>query len=106
MKRLKMEHYYSVEDIIIEALDTLYGITDVKESIEELERDVEYVCGAINVVKLGDKPNTLKYKSEDGTWSEDIFEDETFYMYAPYYRKDQLQDLVENKLTRKHHKQL
>lgn len=102
MKGLKIEDYDCVEDIIVEALDTLCGITDIREGLEELERDVEYVCGAINVVKLGDKPNTLKHKREDG-WSEDVDQTDTNYMYATYYRRDQLQKLVENHLTRKHY---
>jgi len=97
---LTIRHYDEVNDILEEALDTLCGLTDVRYGIDNLEKDVEYVCGTINIVKLGDKPNTLKHK-DDGVWSEDIDQSESNYMYATYYRAEQLQNLVENHLTRK-----
>lgn len=103
MKGLNMRHYDCVEDIIDEALDTLCGLTDVRCGIDELERDIEYVCGSINIVKLGNKTNTLKHKRDDSTWSEDIDQTKSNYMYATYYRADELQNLVEKHLTRKHY---
>jgi uncharacterized membrane-anchored protein len=102
MNGLTIEHYENVEDIICEALDALCGITDIRQGIDELEKDVEYACGAINIVKLGDKPNTLKHKHR-GVWSEDVDQIGTNYMYATYYRADELQVLVEKHLTRKHY---
>jgi hypothetical protein len=103
MKGLTIRHYDYVEDIIEEALDTVCGITDIRQGIANLEKDVEYVSGAISIVKLGDKPSTLKHKHTDGTWSEDTKIEGTNYMYATYYRVDQLQNLVEKHLTRKHY---
>lgn len=103
MKGLNIRHYDVVEDIIEEALETLCGITDVRYCIEDLEKDVEYVCGSINIVKRGDKPNSLKHKRNDGTWSDDIDQTNSNYMYCTYYRADELQNLVTNHLTRKNY---
>ena len=102
MKGLNIRDYDDVEDIILEALDTLCGLSDIRCGIDELEKDVEYVCGTINIVKLGDTSNTLKHKN-NGVWSEDIDQTESNYMYSTYYRVDQLQNLVEKHLTRKHY---
>ena len=102
MNNLKISNYDDVEDIISEALDTLCGITYVRYGIDELEKDIEYVCGTINIVKLGDKPDTLKHKYK-GVWGEDVDQSETNYINATYYRADQLQNLVEKYLTRKHY---
>lgn len=101
MKDLKIEHYDDVDDILLEALDTLCGITDIRIGIENLEKNIEYVCGTINIVKLGDVEGTLKHK-QGNKWSEDIIASDS-YKYATYFRKDQLQNLVEQHLTRKHY---
>lgn len=101
-KEIKIRDYDCVEDILLEALDTLCGITSIN-AFEDLEKDVEYVCGAINIVKLGDKPNTLKHKQGD-KWSNDVEVSES-YANTMYFRVDQMQKLVTNHLTMKHYNQ-
>lgn len=99
MKGLKVEHYDNVEDIIDELLSTMCGLETVY-GIDNLEKNVEYVCGAVNTVKLGDEPNTLLHKHKNG-WSEEVDQTETNYMHSTYYRKDKLEELIEKHLNRK-----
>lgn len=102
MKGLKLEHYDDVNDIILEALDSMCGIKDIYYGVNELSKDVEYVTGTINIVKLGSKPNTLKHKQSDGAWSEDINVSES-YANATYFVAEQLQNLVSSPLMRRKH---
>lgn len=103
MKGLRMEHYDDVDDILLEALDILCGITSIRYGVEELEQEVEYVTGAINIVKLGDKPNTLKHRHHtSGKWSDDIEVSES-YKNATYFNAEQIQNLISNHLTRKYY---
>jgi len=98
MNGLKVNNYDCVEDIIEEILSTLCGIDSYV--IDELQKDVEYVVGSINIVKLGDSKNTLKHLNLNEKWSEDTDISES-YMYGIYYRKDVLDKIVQEKLTRK-----
>ena len=98
MKGLKIYHYDCVEDIIEEALSTMCGVNIY--NYDSLEKDIEYVCGSIAIVKLGDKPNTLKHKHDKNEWSEDVEVSES-YEYATYYRCSELDKIVENNLSRK-----
>ena len=102
MTGLKLEHYDDVNDILLEALDTMCGVKDIYYGVEELSEDVEYVTGTINVVKLGDKPNTLKHKQSDGTWSDDIVVSES-YANATYFTVEQLQNLLSSPSMRRNH---
>lgn len=97
MKNLDCTHYDCVEDILEEALSTLCGI-DVYY-INGLEKDVEYVVGTINIVKLGDNPNTLKFK-QNNKWSEDVTVSAS-YEYATYFRLDKINELIKKHLSRK-----
>lgn len=99
MNGIKYYNYDCVEDILEEALETLCGIEI--QSFNSLKKDVEYVCGAINIVKLGDTPNTLKHKNKN-KWSEDIKISDS-YKYAEYYKLSEIEKLVDNHLCRKHY---
>ena len=102
MKDLRMIDYDDVEDILLEALDTFCGIKNIYYGVDYLERDIEYVTGTINIVKLGDKPNTLKHK-HGNKWSEDVNITES-YANAIYYKAEELQKLIDSPLmTRKHY---
>ena len=98
MKGLNISHYDCVDDIIDEILSEVCGIKTYY-GIDNLEPNVEYVCGCCNIVKLGSKPNTLKHKRD--VWSEEYDKTDTNYIYANYYRVDELQKIVTDKLTRK-----
>lgn len=94
---LNVKDYDEVEDILFELLADKYGI--IGYSFDYLERDVEYVVGTINIVKLGEIPNSLKHLSHHkNEWSEDIVVSES-YEYATYYRLDKLQELCKNHLS-------
>lgn len=102
MEGLKLEHYDNVEDILLEALEVFCGIKDIYYGVNNLKKDVEYITGSINIVKLGDKPNTLKHK-QDGKWSEDVEISES-YADAIYYIAEQMQELISSpSMTRKHY---
>jgi hypothetical protein len=96
VENLNVRDYDEVEDIIFELLQEHYGIE--RYSFEYLEKDVEYVVGAINIVKLGDIPNTLKHRNHNNEWSDDIAITES-YEYATYYRLDKLNELCKNVLS-------
>lgn len=98
VENLTINHYDCVEDIIEEALSTMCGIDTY--NFEGLIPDVEYVCGCICIVKLGDKPNTLKHLDHKQEWSEDVEVSES-YEYSVYYKKEDLDRIVKNNLTRK-----
>lgn len=93
---LSVKDYDEVEDIIYELLQVHYGIE--RYDFESLEKDVEYVAGTINIVKLGDIPYSLKHKRQNGEWSDDISVTDS-YRYSTYYRLDKLNDLCKNTLT-------
>lgn len=96
VENLNVKDYEEVEDILFELLQEHYGIE--RYSFDYLEQSVEYVSGTINIVKLGDKPNTLKHKSHNDEWSDDIAITES-YEYAIYYRLDKLNELCKNVLS-------
>lgn len=98
MEGLTINHYDCVEDIIEEALSTLCGIETY--CFEQLIPNVEYVCGCICIVKLGEKPNTLKHLDHKNEWSEDVAVAES-YEYSTYYSKEDLERVIKNNLTRK-----
>lgn len=101
MKDLNLEHYDDVNDILLEALEVFCGIKDIYYGVDNLEKDVEYITGAINIVKLGDKSNTLKHKQGD-IWSEDVEITES-YANSTYYIAEQIKKLISSlSMTRKH----
>lgn len=93
---LNVRDYNDVEDMLFELLQETYGVE--RYSFDYLEKDVEYVVGAINIVKLGDKMGTLKHKQHNDVWSDDIGITES-YEYATYYRLDKLSELCKNNLS-------
>lgn len=98
-----------LDDIVFEkdirkVLKEKCGIETIIKGINNLQKGIEYVCGTINIVKLGDKYNTLKHKDySNGIWSNDVDQTGTNYMDAVYYNKNELQNLVEKHLTRKYY---
>lgn len=96
VENLSVRDYDEVEDILFELLQEQYGIE--RYSFDYLEVDTEYVTGTINIVKLGEKPNTLKHRNHKHEWSDDNPVSES-YQYADYYRLDKLNDLCKNVLS-------
>lgn len=99
VENLNVKGYDEVEDMLFELLSEHYGIK--RYDFESLEKNVEYVVGAINIVKLGDKPNSLKHKQNingQQLWSKDIEVTES-YQYATYYRLDKMTDLCNKNLS-------
>lgn len=96
VENLNVKDYDEVEDMLFELLQEHYGIE--RYSFEYLEKNVEYITGTINIVKLGDKPRSLKHKHHNDVWSDDIDITES-YEYAEYYRLDKLNDLCKNVLS-------
>lgn len=96
VENLNVKDYDEVEDILFKLLQEHYGIE--RYDFESLEKDVEYVAGTINIVKLGEKHSTLKHKQHNDVWSDDIAITES-YEYATYYRLDKLNELCTNVLT-------
>ena len=95
VENLSVENYNEVDDMIFELLQEHYGIE--RYDFESLEKDVEYVVGTINIVKLGEKSNSLKHK-HNNRWTDDIEVTES-YEFAEYYRLDKLNDLCSSALT-------
>lgn len=99
VENLSVHDYNEVDDMIYELLYERYGIE--RYDFESLEKEVEYVVGTINIVKLGDTSRSLKHKqSIDGEWhwSDDVPVTES-YEYATYYVLDKFTDLCQNTLT-------
>lgn len=99
VENLSVNDYGEVEDILYELLQEHYEIEGF--NFDSLEKDIEYVTGTINIVKLGNKPNTLKHKqyvNEQWTWSNDVEVSES-YEFATYYILDKLNDVCKNVLT-------
>jgi predicted transcriptional regulator YheO len=96
VENLSVKDYDEVEDMLFELLQEHYGIE--RHSFDYLEENVEYIAGTINIVKLGDKPNTLKHRNHKNEWSSDIKVTES-YEYATYYRLDKLNNLCKNVLS-------
>lgn len=96
VKNLNVRNYDEVEDLIFELLQEHYGIE--RHSFDCLEPNIEYVVGTINIVKLGDNPNTLKHLHHDNQWSNDVPVTES-YEYAEYYRLDKMNELCKNTLS-------
>lgn len=94
VNNLNVRDYECVEDIIGELLQDQHGIIELY--FESLERGVEYIVGSINIVKLGNRPNTLKHK-HDNEWTEDIEVSES-YRDATYYELKAMNKLCENVL--------
>lgn len=99
VENLSVHDYDEVEDMIGELLQEQFGI--IAHSSESLEKNVEYIVGTINIVKLGDAPNTLKHrhrKGEEWVWSADIKMSES-YEWATYYELEKFQSLCANTLS-------
>ncbi|PGB04434.1 hypothetical protein [Bacillus toyonensis] len=90
MKSVRLHDYDTVEDIVLEFLHR-NGV-QVYSCYESLEKDVIYVCGTMNIVKVGDQPDTLKHKHHDRNWSGDVAITDS-YRYATYYVLDEIQRL-------------
>lgn len=97
MNGITYKDYDCIEDIIEEILSTICGIAVY--NIDNLEKDKLYLTGCINIIKLGDKPNTLKHL-QDNKWSDDV-EISQSYEYASYFDLDVIDKMVKEKLTRK-----
>lgn len=99
VENLSVHDYGEVEDLIGELLKEQFGI--VAYSFDNLEKGVEYVAGTINIVKLGDNPDSLKHKQPNGEewlWSNDI-EVTDSYRYTTYYELEKMNDLCQNTLS-------
>lgn len=97
MNGISYKDYDCVEDIIEEILSTICGIEVY--NVDNLEKDKTYIIGSINIVKLGNKPKTLKF-FQNGKWSEDV-EMSQSYEYAFYFDLNIIDKIVKEKLTRK-----
>lgn len=98
---LNVRDYSEVNDMIYELLKERYSIECC--GLDFLEKDVEYVTGTVNIVKLGDKPNTLKhqqYLNGECVWTDDVTITES-YKYAEYYRLDKMNYLCKSVLSGK-----
>jgi predicted transcriptional regulator YheO len=96
VENLSVIDYDEVDDIIGELLQEQFGI--VAYSFDNLDRDVEYVAGTINIVKLGEKLDSLKHRYLNNVWTEDIEVTES-YRNAIYYKLDKLSGLCKNTLS-------
>ena len=96
IKGLNVYDYSSVQHIIEELLG-LHGVR--KYNFKELEPNIEYVLDDLNVVKLGDSDETLKfYDKETDTWSID-FKMEIREKVSNYYEINKINKLISNCLT-------
>ncbi|KMN45645.1 hypothetical protein [Bacillus sp. LK2] len=98
MKSIRLHDYDTVEDILLEFLYRI-GVP-VYSCYESLDKEVIYVCGTMNIVKIGDKADTLKHKYHDGNWSENV-EITDSYRYATFYVLDEIQRLCATHLIGK-----
>lgn len=79
-------------------LELLQQHFDIEEyCFDHLEKNVEYITGATNIVKLGENPKTLKH-NHDNKWSDDVKITDS-YKHAIYYRLDKMDNLCKNALS-------